>query len=338
MKSSQLSPFSIHYKHLQIGSGFNPMISTSLSPHTVNVVMDAAYKQFSEHSGGKNASYIPFLASVPSHLFGIAIVFTDGTVIEVGDTTYEFAIESISKVFTLALVIEQIGSEALREKVGANPTGLPFNSVMALALHDGKPLSPLVNAGAMSTASLVQGKNAEDRWQQILGIQSRFAGRSIALSKEVNDSEQTTNFHNRGIAWILYSADAMYSDPMEACDIYTRGCSTLITTKDLAVMGATLANGGVNPVTKERVVQEANVPHILAEMMMEGLYTASGDWLYNVGLPGKSGVGGGIVAVVPGEMAIATFSPPLDDAGNSVRGQLAIASISQQLGLNIFQR
>lgn len=312
------------------------MISSLPASQTVRSIVEAAYKQFANNTDGKNASYIPYLASVPSHLFGIAVAFTDGSIIEVGDTSYEFAIESISKVFTLALVIEQIGAEALRQKVGADPTGLPFNSVMALALHGGKPLSPLVNAGAMATASLVQGKDAEDRWSQILDVQGRFAGRSIAMSKEVNDSEQTTNFHNRGIAWILYSSGAMYSDPIAACDIYTRGCSTLITAKDLAVMGATLANGGVNPLPQERVVQEANVPYILAEMTMEGLYTASGDWLYSVGLPGKSGVGGGILAVVPGKMAIGAFSPPLDEAGNSVRGQLAVEYISRQLSLNIF--
>jgi glutaminase len=313
------------------------MISSPPASQSVNLVIEAAHKQFSSNTDGKNASYIPYLASVPSHLFGIAVAFADGTVLEVGDTSYEFAIESISKVFTLALVLEQIGAEALREKVGADPTGLPFNSVMALALHDGKPLSPLVNAGAMSTASLVQGKDAEDRWQQILDVQSRFAGRQITLSHEVNQSEQTTNFHNRGIAWILYSSGAMYSDPIEACDIYTRGCSTLITAKDLAVMGATLANGGINPVTKNRIIQAENVPHILAEMTMEGLYTASGDWLYSVGLPGKSGVGGGILAVAPGKLAIGAFSPPLDEAGNSVRGQLAARYISKQLGLNIFK-
>lgn len=314
------------------------MLTSPLTAQSVEAAIKAAHQQFVYNTDGANASYIPFLASVPSHLFGIAVAFADGTLLEVGDTSYEFAIESISKVFTLALVIEQIGSEALREKVGADPTGLPFNSVIALELHDDKPLSPLVNAGAMSTASLVQGKDAEDRWRQILDVQSRFAGRPICLSQEVNQSEQTTNFHNRGIAWLLYSASAMYSDPMEACDIYTRGCSTLITAKDLAIMAATLANGGVNPVTKQHVLQAENVPHILAEMTMEGLYTSSGDWLYTVGLPGKSGVGGGIMAVVPGTMGIATFAPPLDDAGNSVRGQMAIAEISRQLGLNIFKR
>jgi glutaminase len=310
---------------------------SSFSKTQVQAIVESAHQQFATTATGKNADYIPFLASVPANLFGIAVAFTDGTVVEVGDTRYEFAIESISKVFTLALVIEQIGSEALREKVGADPTGLPFNSVIALELHSGKPLSPLVNAGAMSTASLVQGKDAADRWTQMLAMQSRFAGRSICLSDEVNQSEQTTNFHNRGIAWLLYSAGSLYSDPMEACDIYTRGCSTLITAKDLAVMGATLASGGINPLTQERVIREENISHILAEMTMEGLYTSSGDWLYSVGLPGKSGVGGGILAVVPGEMAIAAFSPPLDAAGNSVRGQLAITDISQKLELNIFK-
>jgi glutaminase len=313
------------------------MVTSLPTSQTVEAVLKAAHQQFAAHTAGANASYIPFLAAVPSHLFGIAVACTDGTLLEVGDASYEFAIESISKLFTLALVIEQIGSEALREKVGADPTGLPFNSVMALELHDGKPLSPLVNAGAMATASLVQGKDAEDRWRQILDIQSRFAGRQISLSPEVNQSEQTTNFHNRGIAWLLYSASAMYSDPLEACDIYTRGCSTLVTAKDLAIMGATLANDGVNPITQERVVQAKNVPHLLAEMTMEGLYTASGDWLYSVGLPGKSGVGGGLLAVAPGRLAIGAFSPALDQAGNSVRGQLAIEYISKQLGLNIFQ-
>jgi len=313
-------------------------MATPISPSVdhVRAIAEAAHQTFASNPEGANASYIPYLAQVPSDLFGIAVAFADGTIIEVGDTDYEFAIESLSKVFTLALVIEQIGPEVLREKVGADPTGLPFNSVLALELHDGKPLSPLVNAGAISTASLVQGRDAEDRWRQILDVQSQFAGRPLVLSLEVNQSEQTTNFHNRGIAWILHSAETIYSDPMAACDIYTRGCSTLITARDLAIMGATLANGGINPLTQTRVVQAANVPYILAEMAIEGLYTASGDWLYSVGLPSKSSVSGGIVTVVPGKLAIGAFSPPLDEAGNSVRGQLAAAYISQQLGYNVF--
>ena len=290
----------------------------------------------SRRCGGTNANYIPYLATIPSHLFGIAVMTADGRLFKAGDADYPFAIESISKIFTLALVIELIGSNAVREKVGASPTGLPFNSVMALELHNGKPLSPLVNAGAIATVSLVPGDTADECWGKILDMQSRFAGRPIELSDEVNQSEQTTNFHNRAIGWLLYSAETCYSDPMRAVDVYTRQCSTLVTTIDLATMGATLASGGVNPATKQRVLAQESIPHVLAEMAMEGLYTASGEWAYSVGLPGKSGVGGGILTVSPGKLAIAAFSPPLDPVGNSVRGQLAAAFIAKALGLNLF--
>ncbi len=286
--------------------------------------------------GGENANYIPFLASVPSGLLGVAIVTTDGQVFKAGDADYEFAIESISKVFTLALALEIVGVPAVRAKIGGDPTGLPFNSVIALELHNGKPLSPLVNAGAISTVSLIPGATADACWQAILACQSRFAGRPIRLSDEVNRSEQTTNFHNRAIAWLLYSAGSCYGDPMQAVDVYTRQCSTLVTAVDLATMGATLAADGVNPVTGERVIAAGNAAPILAEMTMEGLYTSSGDWAYTVGLPGKSGVGGGILAVVPGVLAIAAFSPPLDAAGNSVRGQAAVAAAAAALRFNLY--
>ncbi len=302
----------------------------------IEAALAAGYAAAKATDGGQNADYIPFLASVPSDLLGIAVVTATGETYTVGDAGYGFAIESISKVFTLALVLEEIGAEAVREKIGADPTGLPFNSVMALELHNGKPLSPLVNAGAIAAASLVPGGDADACWASILDMQSRFAGRSIQLSEAVNTSEQETNFHNRAIAWLLYSADSCYCDPMKAVDVYTRQCSTLVTAEDLAVMGATLAADGVNPRTGERVLKSENVAPILSEMMMEGFYTTSGDWAYTVGLPGKSGVGGGVMAVVPGVMAIAAFSPPLDEAGNSVRGQAAVASVAKTLGYNLF--
>ena len=303
----------------------------------ISDAVQSAHRDNGHLAGGTNASYIPFLASVDPSLFGVAVMTVDGQVVEAGDTGFEFAIESISKVFTMGLAMEHVGADAFHAKVGADPTGLPFNSVMALELHNDLPMSPLVNAGAMSSTSLVPAVGAEDRWRKILAIQSAFAGREIVLSDEVNASEQSTNFHNRAIAWLLYGGGAMYSDPMEACDVYTRQCSTLITAKDLAVMGATLAAGGINPLTKERVIAAANVPHMLAEMTMEGLYTASGDWAYTVGLPGKSGVGGGLIAVAPGQLAIAAFSPPLDPAGNSVRGQAAVAQVANALGLGLYR-
>ncbi len=308
----------------------------SLNHAMISAAVESAHQQCASLGGGKNADYIPYLASIPSHLFGLAVVTAAGEVITAGDAAYGFAIESISKVFTLALVMDLIGPEAVRTKIGANPTGLPFNSVMALELHGGRPLSPLVNAGAIATTSLVPGASADESWATILDAQSRFAGRPIRISDEVNQSEQTTNFHNRAIAWLLYSAGYCYSDPMRAVGVYTRQCSTLVTATDLATMGATLANGGVNPVSKQRVIKAENVPHILAQMTMEGLYNASGDWAYTVGLPGKSGVGGGILAVVPGVLAIAGFSPPLDPVGNSVRAQAGVAQIAKMLGFNLY--
>lgn len=303
----------------------------------LNQAVSDAYTQYSKLAGGENASYIPYLASVPSHLSALAMVTVDGDVISQGDADFRFALESISKVCSLALALEDVGPKEVQSKIGADPTGLPFNSVMALELHSGKPLSPLVNAGAMSTVSLVKANDCENRWARILDIQQQLTGASIALSDEVNHSEQTTNFHNRAIAWLLYSAGTMYCDPMEACDVYTRQCSTLLNTIELATMGATLAAGGINPVTKKRVLTASNTPFILAEMTMEGLYGSSGDWAYTVGLPGKSGVGGGILTVVPGVMGIAAFSPPLDSEGNSVRGQKMVAAVAKQLGYNLYR-
>lgn len=299
-------------------------------------LVNTVHEKYRAEPGGANADYIPFLANIPSDLSALAIVTNKGEIFQAGDSDYRFAIESISKMCTLVQALEDFGAETVREKIGAEATGLPFNSVMALELHGGKPLSPLVNAGAIATASLIKANSVEERWQRILGIQQKLGSSQIALSDELNQSEQDTNFHNRAIAWLLYSAGYCYSDPMEAVDVYTRQCSTLLTVVELATMGATLANGGVNPVTKERVMAAENTAHVMADMAMEGMYDTAGDWLYNVGLPAKSGVGGGIVSVVPGVMGIAAFSPPLDPIGNSVRGQKMVAEVAKTLGHNMF--
>lgn len=303
----------------------------------VTEVLNNAYNKYKNEQSGANADYIPFLNNIPSDLGALVVVTANGEVIQVGDSDYRFAIESISKVCTLALALEEKGPEAVREKIGASATGLPFNSVMALELHGGKPLSPLVNAGAMTSASILDATSADERWNKILTMQRQLGSDKIAISPELNESEQTTNAHNKGIAWLLYSAGYMYSDPMEACDVYTRQCSTLLTTVELATMGATLANKGINPITKEKVLNPKNISYILAEMMMEGMYDSSGDWAYTVGLPSKSGVGGGVLTVVPNVMAIAAFSPRLDSVGNSVRGQKMIADVVNQLGLGLFK-
>ncbi|WP_422474256.1 glutaminase A [Endozoicomonas sp. ALB032] len=285
---------------------------------------------------GKNADYIPFLASVPPDLCAISISCCDGTIIHSGDYDYAFALESISKVCSMSLAMQQKGSEEVRKKIGAEPTGLPFNSVLALTVHQDKPLTPLVNAGAISTVSFINAPDKESRWQMILDFQRKMMSQNVCLSEDVNTSEQETNFHNRAIAWLLYAADNCFSDPMDACDVYTRQCSTLVSCDDLATLGGTLANGGVNPVTKEKVIDQAHIAPILAEMTMEGMYDYSGDWAFLVGLPGKSGVGGGVVAVVPGMMAIAGFSPPLDEAGNSVRAMKMISHIANSLDLSVY--
>ena len=298
--------------------------------------VDAAHNKYKNKRGGKNAGYIPDLAEVDPQLFGICVATVDGQTFSAGDAECQFALESISKVFTAALAMEQVGPRAFHRKVGADPTGEAFNSVLALELHNNRPMSPMVNAGAMTATSLVSATDADDRWRQILEIQSNFAGRPLSVSDQIVASERATNFQNRAIAWLLLCGGYMYCEPMEAVDIYTLQCSTLVTTVDLAIMGATLANGGVNPVTAKRVIAKANVAPVLALMAMEGLYTASGDWAYTVGLPAKSGVGGGLVAVSPGKLAIAAYSPPLDQAGNSVRAQAAITQIAHTLELGLF--
>ena len=298
--------------------------------------VDAAHNKFKNKRGGKNAGYIPALAEVDPQLFGICVATVDGQTFSAGDAECQFALESISKVFTAALAMEQVGPRTFHRKVGADPTGEAFNSVLALELHNNRPMSPMVNAGAMTATSLVSATDADDRWRQILEIQSNFAGRPLSVSDQIVASERATNFQNRAIAWLLLCGGYMYCEPMEAVDIYTLQCSTLVTTVDLAVMGATLANGGVNPLTAKRAIAKANVAPVLALMAMEGLYTASGDWAYTVGLPAKSGVGGGLVAVSPGKLAIAAYSPPLDQAGNSVRAQAAITQIAHTLELGLF--
>lgn len=298
--------------------------------------LSESFEKYKNVSEGKNASYIPYLAKVDSKLCGASIVTIDGDKINLGDSDFRFAIESISKVVTLALALEEHTPTIIRKKIGTSPTGLPFNSVMALELHNEKPLSPLVNAGAIATTSIINANEKEERWQKILDFQRLMMSDKITLSEEVNTSEQTTNFHNRGISWLLYSANNLYCDPMEACEIYTRQCSTLVSSEDLAILAATLANNGINPITKKQVVSKKNVPHILAEMTMEGLYDKSGEFAYLVGLPGKSGVGGGLLAVVPNKLGIAIFSPPLDIYGNSVRGFKIIKDFCNKNDFNIY--
>jgi glutaminase len=300
-------------------------------------VVNEAHAKYKGDTGGKNADYIPILATVPSELFGVAIAMRDGTVYAAGDADYAFAIESTSKPFTAALVMQQQGGpQAVIDKIGVEPTGLPFNSKLAVEIYDARSVNPLVNAGAIASVSLVNASSEEERWRLVLQNLSDFAGEPLELMDEVYQSEYTTSWSNRGIANNLYNYERLYSDPEEALRVYTKQCSVGVTTRQLAIMGATLANGGVNPKTGQRLLDEAHVPELLAIMLTAGFYDESGYWSAWAGLPAKTGVGGGIVAIVPGKFSIAAFSPRLNEAGNSVRAQKAIQHIAGELGVGIF--
>ena len=315
-----------------------PKVSTGElpSPAEVRDAVTGAFERYRTNSDGNVADYIPALASASPELFGICVVGARGRSFEIGDVETEFSIQSVSKPFVFALVCDAIGYEAARQRLGVNSTGFPFNSLMAVELNDDRTMNPLVNAGAIATTSLVPGTTAEQKWEHVQDGLSRFAGRQLTVSQAVYESESATNLRNQGVAHLLESYGRLYFDPVHATDIYTRQCSVEVTVHDLAVMAATLANGGVNPTTGERVIGPGVCRRVLAVMATAGLYELSGDWLYEIGVPGKSGVSGGIVTASPGKGGLATFSPPLDAAGNSVRGQLVTKDLAERLGLNLF--
>jgi len=305
-------------------------------PESVQSLVSEAHARFKSETDGENSKVYPALARVPSELFGVCVVGTSGTVYPAGDVDYEFTIMSVSKPFVFALVCEALGVEEVRQKVGVNATGLAFNSLEGIERNPDGRTNPMVNSGAIATTSLVPGETLEARWRFIHDGLSRFAARTLPLNDEVYASASETNFRNQSIARLLQSYGRIYMNPAEAVDLYTKQCSLNVSAKDLAVMGATFADGGVNPITRERVVDAAVCHYALAVMATAGLYETSGDWLFDIGLPGKSGIGGGIVTVSPGKGGLGTFAPPLDRAGNSVKGQLASKFLSQRLGMDLF--
>src|SRR6478735_2493659 len=315
-----------------------PRVSTGElpAPEFIQEIVTAAYELYRHDRSGAVADYIPALAKASPDLFGIAVVGPLGRSFEIGDVTSRFSIQSVSKPFVFALVCDTLGYEEARVRLGVNSTGFPFNSLMAVELNAERTMNPLVNAGAIATASLVPGDTHDEKWASIRERMSMFAGRELTVNAEVYASESATNMRNQGIAHLLKSYERLYFDPDEATDIYTRQCSLDVTVHDLAVMAATLANGGVNPATGETVIRPGVCRRVLAVMASAGLYELSGDWLYQIGVPGKSGVSGGIVTVSPGKGGLATYSPPLDAAGNSIRGQLVTKYLAERLGLNLF--
>lgn len=309
----------------------------SISFSVIEQAVHEAYDMFKDNQDGKNADYIPYLANVDKKLFGISVCLLDGRIIEVGDTRYRFGIESVSKVHTAILVLRQYGAEKLLSMIGADATGLPFNSIIAILLENDHPSTPLVNAGAITACSMVNPTgDADKKWAAIVENITQLSGSAPELIEELYRSESATNFNNRSIAWLLKSYSRIYDDPDLSLDLYTRQCSLGITAEQLSVCGATIANRGVNPKTGASVFDASFSPQITSLIATVGFYEHTGDWLYTSGVPAKTGVGGGVMGVLPGIIGISAFAPPIDEAGNSVKAQLAIKHIMNKLGLSVF--
>ena len=306
----------------------------TLSPNKIQAAINTAYDKYKGLDEGAVADYIPALAKVDPKVYGIAVITVDGKVYTAGDLKTEVSIQSISKVFTMAKVMDESGTDAFLNGVGVDATGQIFNSIIAIEQNKGAEMNPLVNPGAIVATGLVKGKNYKKIWKSIENYYNDFAGRKMSVLEDVYKSEAETNQRNQALAMLMHAYGHIKGDALQATDIYTRQCSVGVNAKDLAMMAATLANGGKNPVTGKQVAKAENIPEVLAVMSTAGLYDDSGKWLYNTGLPAKSGVGGGIIAVSPGKFGIAVISPPVDAAGNSVRAQKAIADISNALGGN----
>lgn len=300
-------------------------------------VVQEAYDCVKTNTDGKNADYIPYLANVDKNLFGISVCLLDGRTILAGDTDYHFGIESVSKVHTAILALRQYGAKEVLDKIGADATGMPFNSIVAILLENDHPSTPLVNAGAISACSMVQPiGDSTKKWEAIVQNITDLCGSAPQLIDELYKSESDTNFNNRSIAWLLKNYDRIYDDPDLSLDLYTRQCSLGVTALQLSVAAGTIANGGVNPVTKKDVFEASLSAKITAMIAAVGFYEHTGDWMYTSGIPAKTGVGGGVMGILPGQFGIAAFAPPLDSSGNSVKAQLAIQYIMNKLELNLF--
>ncbi|WP_186806211.1 glutaminase A [Microbacterium aerolatum] len=303
----------------------------------VTSFLDIVHDRLVSDRRGAVADYIPQLADADPELFGIALCGLNGRVYESGDTGVEFTIQSVSKPFVYSLALDDQGLDAVHDRVGAEPSGEAFNSVK-LEAGTGRPPNPMVNAGAIVTTSLVSGRSTEDRFARILARLSAFAGRDLRVDDAVLASEQTSGDRNRALAYLMHGAGSLTTPVLDTLDTYFRQCSVLVTARDIAVMGATLANGGVNPVTGRRVTSAETCQHVMTIMATCGMYDYAGEWLLRAGLPAKSGVAGGLVASSPGEFGLGLFSPRLDSSGASVRGVAAAQQLATRFGLHVLHR
>lgn len=313
------------------------MDAKELTHDLVREAMNAAYEHVQREDSGKNADYIPYLKNVDPQLFSIAICLPNGEMFDIGDSMFKFGIESISKVSTALLAMNQHSANSVLENIGADATGLPFNSIMAILMERDHPSTPLVNAGAISACSMISPVgDSVSKWGAIFDFMEQLTSSKLEVIDELYKSESESNFNNKSIAWLLRNYGRIYDDPDLSLDLYTRQCSVGISTQQLAIMAGTIAHNGVNPLSKEVVFKPNLSTHIISMMATSGLYERTGDWMFTTGMPAKSGVGGGVMGVIPGVMGIAAFAPRLDEAGNSVKAQLALRYISERLNLNVY--
>lgn len=294
------------------------------------------HRRLQANMEGKIADYIPELATADPRHFGITVCTVDGQIVEVGDCNQTFTIQSVSKPFIFGMALDEHGIDNVLGKVGVEPTGEAFNSIV-LDEGSNRPFNPMVNAGAIATADLIPGKDYPERVKRMLDMFSRYCGRNVYVDNAVFMSERVTGHRNRAMAHLMRNFGMVGEKFEDSLELYFQQCSVVVSAHDLAVMGATLANGGENPLTQQRAISAANVKYLLSIMLTCGMYDFAGEWAFRVGIPAKSGVGGGIVAVIPGVAGIGLFSPKLDAKGNSVRGVAACTELSRRFGLHAFE-
>ncbi|MBD2137559.1 glutaminase A [Anabaena sp. FACHB-1237] len=309
----------------------NYLIATSTIPE----ILAELHSQYQTLKDGVVANYIPELAKVNPDFFSICITTVDGQTYEVGDFQQLFTIQSISKVFVYGLALEDHGRDYVLTRVGVEPTGDAFNAII-LDEQSKRPYNPMVNAGAIATTSLIKGKGATERLNRVLEMYKKYIGRDVFVDISVFTSERSTGHRNRATAHLMLNFGMIEQNIEESLDLYFQQCSAMVTCRDLSVMAATLANKGINPITQERAIDNRYIKDILSVMYTCGMYNFAGEWAYKIGIPAKSGVSGGIIAVVPGKMGIGVFSPLLDVRGNSIRGVKVCEELSQRLRLHLF--
>lgn len=312
--------------------------SQTLLPSSYKTTLEEVYNKYHADTSGKNASYIPELAKADPNRFAISVATIDGEIFSIGDSDIAFSLQSISKVFAYALALQDNDQKIIFDKIGLDATGEKFNAITTIEKKTASSHNPYVNAGAIQTTSYIKGKNSDEKWNRLFLLLKALGDEKLFFSKRIYHSETETNTRNQAIAQLLKSHNMLRGDPQDVLDRYTKACAVMVTTKQLALMGATLANNGVNPMTKKQVVSPSITRHILSQMLVNGLYEKSGSWFVKIGVPAKSGVSGGLLAIIPNKMAIAVFSPPLDSAGTSVRGQKVIKALSNLWGLHLLDR